>query len=260
MNDETGGALPDRSKRIYVLWAAGFAFLGLLAIFCVYFLRPCLEVRAAVRRINERKINYEGAVKALGGPEQAAAKCTLYVRLPEKLAARENKDQAFEILGACGQPAFPWLVSLLGSRDAHVRRRTADVLGYLGDSRAVEPLIVALKDSHWVVRNNAAGALGELEDPRAVEPLIAALQDSDAGVRRKAARALGELEDRRAVEPLLAALKDSDAWVRYCAALALGELKDPRAVEPLKALLADPDNEVRKAAEEAIKKIEAPAP
>ena len=98
MSDEAGGELPDRSKRIYVLWAAGFAFLGLLAIFCVYFLRPCLEVRAAVRRIDEFKpwvgriddrkiISYEDAVKLLGGPEQAAAKCALYVRLPERLAA-----------------------------------------------------------------------------------------------------------------------------------------------------------------------------
>ena len=220
----------DGSKRIYVLWAAGFAFLGLLAVFCLYFLRPCLEVRAAVRRLNEsKKSNYEGAIKALGGPEQAAAKCALYVRLPEKLAARENKDQAFRILHTCGQPAFPWLVSLLGSRDAYVRA-------------------------------NAAWTLGKLKDPRAIEPLIAALKDSDWNVRWSAARALGELKDPRAVEPLIAALKDSDDSVRGFAAYALSELKDPRAVEPLKALLTNPDSNVRKVAEAAIKKIEGAGP
>ena len=229
MNDEAGGALPDRSKRIYVMWAAGFAFLGLLAIFCVYFLRPCLEVRAAVRRIDALKDDCEGAVKFLGGPEKAPAKCALYVRLPERLAADYEKARAFGILGACGQPAFPWLVSLLGSRDAYVRCLAARELGVLNDSRAVEPLIAALKDSN-------------------------------ADIRVIAASALSRLKDRRAVEPLMATLKDSDARVRLVAAGALGDLKDRHAVEPLKVLLADPDDFVRKVAAEAIKKIEAAAP
>jgi len=229
MNDDAGGELPDRSKRIYVLWAAGFAFLGLLAIFCVYFLRPCVEVRAAVRRIDAGKSSCEDAVKFLGGPEKAAAKCAFYVRLPEMLATGENKYQAFRILYACGQPAVPWLVSLLGSRDAYVRCLAARELGVLNDSRAVEPLIAALKDSN-------------------------------ADIRVIAASALSRLKDRRAVEPLMATLKDSDARVRLVAAGALGDLKDPRAIEPLKVLLADPDDFVRKVAAEAIKKIEAAAP
>ena len=230
-NDDAGGELPDRSKRIYVLWAGGFAFLGLLAIFCVYFLRPCLEVRAAVRRLSTGKLlTYQDAVKFLGGPKKAAAKCALYVRLPERLATKDGKHDAFGILGACGQPAFPWLVSLLGSRDAYVRIHAADVLGRLGDSRAVEPLLATLKDS-------------------------------DVGVRHMAAYALGELKDRRAVGPLIAALRDSSYFVRGMAAWALGELKDPRAVEPLKTLLLfDPDNGVLYAARAAIIKIEAPAP
>jgi len=229
MNDETGGESPDRSKRIYVMWAAGFAFLGLLAVFCWYFLRPCLEVRAAVRRLHVKKdYSYEDAVKFLGGPEKAPAKCALYVRLPERLAADYEKARAFGILGACGQPAFPWLVSLLGSRDAYVRCLAARELGVLNDSRAVEPLIAALKDSN-------------------------------ADIRVIAASALSRLKDHRAVEPLMATLKDSDARVRLVAAGALGDLKDPRAVEPLKVLLADPDDFVRKVAAEALKKIEAPA-
>jgi len=286
MNDEAGGELPDRSKRIYVMWAAGFAFLGLLAIFCVYFLRPYMEVRAAVKRINAGKDDYEGAVKFLGGPEQAAAKVSLYVRCPERLAAKDEKESAFKILAACGPPAFPWAESLLHSRDEVVRAGAAFALGELKDPRAVEPLIGALKDSGIGVRQLAAGALGELNDPRAVEPLIGtlkdseiavrwvaavalgrlkdpravdplidALTDSNADVRRWAANTLGELNDPRAVDPLIGALKDSDFSVRWRAAGALGELKDRRAVEPLKVLLADPDNSVRKAAEAAIKKI-----
>ena len=163
MSETVAGNSSDGSKRIYVLWAAGFAFLGLLAIFCVYFLRPCLEVRAAVRRINAGKGNCEGAVKALGGPEQAAAKCALYVRLPERLATREDKNLAFGILDACGQPAFPWLMSLLGSRDAYVRANAAWTLGKLKDPRAVEPLKALLTNPDSNVRKVAEAAIKKIE-------------------------------------------------------------------------------------------------
>ena len=55
----------------------------------------------------------------------------------------------------------------------------AFVLGKLGDARAVEPLIVALKDEDMNIRFTATLALGQLADTRAVEPLIAALKDND---------------------------------------------------------------------------------
>ena len=214
MNDDAGGALPDRSKRIYIMWATGFAFLGLLAIFCWYFLRPYMEVRAAVERIAEGKsISYEDEgkelgyldeVKALGGPERAAAKCALYVRLPERLAGDDEKILAFAILFACGKPAVPWLVSLMGSRDAYVRWNTVNVLGGLRDHRAVEPLIAALKDSNPDVRCMAASALGKLKDPRAVEPLKALLADPDNNVRWAMEEAIRKIE---AAAPKISSLK-----------------------------------------------------
>jgi hypothetical protein len=121
----------------------------------------------------------------------------------------------------------------------------------LGDERAVEPLIAALKDGDSRVRSNAAIALGEIGDTRAVEPLIAALKDGDSSVRSNAAIALGVIGDPR-VEPLIAALKDEDSWVRGYAAIALGEIGDARAVEPLIAALKDEDSSVRRYAAEAL--------
>jgi len=64
----------------------------------------------------------------------------------------------------------------------------------------VKGLIKALgyeKDSR--VRRDAAGALGKIGDARAVEPLIAALKDEDKDVRTAAARVLGQIRDARAV-------------------------------------------------------------
>ena len=48
----------------------------------------------------------------------------------------------------------------------------AEALGYLGDTRAVGPLIQILKDEEPLVRGSAAFALGKLNDTRAVGPLI----------------------------------------------------------------------------------------
>jgi len=93
----------------------------------------------------------------------------------------------------------------------------------IGDERAVEPLIQALKDKDSDVREVAAEVLVKIGEP-AVEPLIRALKDEDWHVREKAAEAIGEIGDKRAVEPLINALKDEDSDVRMEAAEALDQM------------------------------------
>jgi len=139
----------------------------------------------------------------------------------------------------------------------YVPYRVAMFLGDIRDSRAIEPLIRALKYRVSSVRWEAAFALGKIGDLRAVEPLIQALEDVVENVRWKAAWALGKIGDVRAVEPLIQALKDRDEYVRKYAAQALGEIKDSRSVEPLIKALKDEDSNVRKAAQEALDKINA---
>ena len=85
---------------------------------------------------------------------------------------------------------------------------------------------------HEDVRRLAAGALGELGDARAVEPLIAALKDESEVVRWSAARTLGELGNARAVEPLKELLGDEDAAVRTAAAEALKRLRGQSEGKP----------------------------
>ena len=149
--------------------------------------------------------------------------------------------------------------------DFDVRRNAVNALQDIGDNRAIEPLIEALKNEHklnirWSIRRgikkiggenvvesliNAltdddhkareaiAEALGGYRDERVVEPLIAALKDEEPRVREAAARALGDVNDVQAVEPLIEALKDDDWHVRVSSARALGIIGDERAVEPL---------------------------
>ena len=122
------------------------------------------------------------------------------------------------------------LIAALKDPDESVRWRAAEVLGQLGDGRAIEPLVDAvLKDPNNIVRWHIAETLEQLGDGRAVEPLIAALKDPDGSVRRRAAEVLGQLRDGRAVEPLIAAaLQDVDpelAKLRTGNSISLPELR-----------------------------------
>jgi HEAT repeat protein len=177
-------------------------------------------------------------------------------------------------------------------KDSSVRWNAASALGELGDSRAVEQLIAALRDESFVVRENVARALGVIGDARAVEPLIAALghpslsirspslpvidipslplrpspakerpilRDEYFSVRSAAAEALGKIGDPQGIQPLISALNDENEWVRRAAAQALGEMGNPETVEPLTVALEDANKDVRVAIAEALGKIGGPA-
>ncbi|MBM4240601.1 MAG: HEAT repeat domain-containing protein [Euryarchaeota archaeon] len=155
------------------------------------------------------------------------------------------------------------LIRSLSHEDHIIRKESARALIYVGDERAVEPLIKALKYEDWqesftvltAVRENAAEGLGRIGDKKALKPLIQALKDKDGGVRWKAAWSLGRIGDKGALEPLIEALNDEDGDVRKHAAGALGNIRDERAVEPLIQALNDEDWPVRKCVVTALGKI-----
>jgi len=130
-----------------------------------------------------------------------------------------------------------------------MRIRAARKLGEIKDTRAIKPLIAALKERNCAVRLEAAEALGKIGDVRAAEPLIMSLlKDSDPNVRGAAARALGEIKDERGVKPLLSTLDDINSEVRKATAEAVGKIGDARAVKPLVTRLSDEQREVREKA------------
>jgi HEAT repeat protein len=113
------------------------------------------------------------------------------------IAALENEEPrvrqaARKALAHTGAPATMPLIRRLQHRDARIRQAACKVLGQLGDTRAVTPLISALKDQdqYTATRQSAAQALGGIGDSQAVPPLIASLQDDKISVCRAAARAL----------------------------------------------------------------------
>jgi len=150
------------------------------------------------------------------------------------------------------------LIKDLKDPNIDVRIEAAWSLGKMKDTRAVNPLIGALKDEDEEVRMSACNSLTDIikvRDPRAVDPLIGAMNDEDEYVRYCVADILGETRDTRAVVSLIEALKDVDSEVRLTAVLSLGKIGNPKAVDSLKQALNDEESNVRIAAAEVLGKI-----
>jgi HEAT repeat protein len=98
------------------------------------------------------------------------------------------------------------LIQALRSRECQTAKRSAWILGELRDSRALEPLLQALRDSRDIYfRAEVLTALGKLGGPEAIDVLLYYSIHGALPVRFAANRALEDLlccEARRIVESL----------------------------------------------------------
>jgi len=160
--------------------------------------------------------------------------------LPAAIGALAAKDdsvgaQAVETIAKIGAPAVEPLLARLQDPKPRVRARAAEVLGRIGDARAVGPLVDLLKQAQ-----PEEPAANEENAPAAPKPdtdeNAAPAAEETPDVRHAAAAALGKL-GAPAVDPLLACLVENDTEVCGRAVDALGQIGDARAVEPLVNLL-----------------------
>jgi len=137
------------------------------------------------------------------------------------------------------------------SENKPIRNAAMEAFTHFG-KEATTYLLRLLKDANPEIRMFSANMLGTIRDSRAVDGLIEKLQDSNENVKHAAAESLGKIADLRAVEPLIACLKQ-EFWIQYPAIVALGNIGDPSAIEHLVKLR---DNEMLKdVVAEAIRKI-----
>jgi HEAT repeat protein len=68
------------------------------------------------------------------------------------------------------------LIKDLKLKDSSARRHAIDMLGILGDEKAVDALILVLKDDNRFVRQDAIAALVKIGGERIVAPLTQALE------------------------------------------------------------------------------------
>jgi len=157
--------------------------------------------------------------------------------------------------GFASDPDFNPIFPIITYREWNTIREIAAVaLGKIGDSRAVDPLIVMLKDPTRG-RTTSCGHLKRIDNPQMVELLITAIQQSECQVRTAAAEALGRIGDSQAVALLGAACSDPNLTVCRAAAKALGAIGDPKAVPTLLAALHAADFQLREAAAAALGEI-----
>jgi HEAT repeat protein len=114
--------------------------------------------------------------------------------------------------------------------------RMSTVINLLGLGRpSVEILIEYLEDDDWLVREAAADLLGKIGDVRAVEPLMKRLAtDQDTGVKELAIKALGLIGDARPTQLYLDAIPIRP--LRVYAMEALAKIKDVEVLRPYKEL------------------------
>src|SRR5690349_8249622 len=84
---------------------------------------------------------------------------------------------AQDALVRVGAAAVPALIAALDAGSLQQRVVVPDVLGPIGDRRAVEPLVRTLGDAEPRVRAAAAGGLTWLQDPAAAPALLPLLED-----------------------------------------------------------------------------------
>ncbi len=175
---------------------------------------------------------------------------------------RALATQSWEQLHQIGKPAVAQLLAALNKADPAVLVNIADVLGRIGDSRAILPLVGLTVYDNSKVRNSALRALEQLmpetdeqkvqralalkrwpeaaqTGPLAVGPLIQAFHRSESEAQRAILEALGAIGDGQAIETLaLLVTENRPSDLRRTAAEALEKLSPQNEEQKLKRALA----------------------
>jgi len=147
------------------------------------------------------------AARALGRIGEARAIPALMPLLQDKVKA--VREEASGALARLGPAAIPVLVAALAHEEWLVRLHAVESLGKTKSPDAVTPLLHLLfNDRDSSLREDAVRALGDIGDARAVEFLLTALKEP--GLRPLVVEALGKIGDARAVPALVAIVEGTD--------------------------------------------------
>jgi HEAT repeat protein len=234
-------AWSERAKAAHVL--------GLLGD-----MRAVPPLLAAMRDPNEDgdvKLACADALGRVRDPEIIPLLCNELVDVDEWASPRV----ASVLVSFGAQAVDPLLKTLDSGASINARIWAAQVLGKLGETRAVPALIGRLHDRSEQIRLSVANALGDLRHTRAVRPLIdVVLRDPTPAVRQQAATALGRIGDEDAMPVLVGALGDPEYWMRFRALEAI-EALEPKDTTSLENALEDANAEVRRRAALALERL-----
>ncbi len=166
------------------------------------------------------------------------------------------RASAAEVLGALGDTAAlnALIISAIADTDDRVRLSATTALGRVKHGRSAHVLAGLLEDQDNRIADAAAIGLENLSE-LAVEPVFEQLNHESVDVRVRAIHVLGRLRHGGACDRLIRGLTDKVIWVRIVSAQALGEIGDSRAAPALIAALKDRDLVVRAMAAEALGRL-----
>lgn len=217
----------------------------------------------------------KGAVFILG----LTGKIEAIKPLIKSLCFDETVDEAKEALIKSGAGGIDVIIDAYPLQEEKVRALLCDILGEIGNKKAENMLILAIKDDYGHVRSSAAAALGKIDPEKAATEVIGLLRDEFDDVRNaavdtlcllakssykaillrvlpllsaenpylreKAIIVLGRIGGIEDVEKIRLAIKDDSPLVRKAAVHALGEKGEGRYVQDIILALADENIEVR---------------
>ncbi len=164
-----------------------------------------------------------------------------------------------ELLGNVGdERAVPGLARLLGSRNYRVADAALYALGKIGTQESLSEITKILDHPTRWTQDRIAAAV-EAVGPRATNLLVRNLEEGTPQTRTLSAEILAKVGGEEALPALRAALSDPNTDVRARAAAALGRLGDRGSLQPLLAALQDARWEVRSQAAKALGELEEPA-
>jgi HEAT repeat protein len=136
---------------------------------------------------------------------------------------------AADALIAQGSASVESLVGTLQDANAaaELRWRAAVMLGWIGDSSAIDALLHATHDGAWEVRHSAVWSLGMIGDARGFDALrqIATTGTPDEQINYIAALGMFMIDRESAQSALSAALDSSDTVARAWAHSALNSMQ-----------------------------------
>jgi HEAT repeat protein len=169
---------------------------------------------------------------------------------------REGAAEALlKAIDGMGTMVIETLLEALTDNEGTVRRFAARLLGQIQDPRAIQPLGMALYDTHFEVGKAAAESLAGF-GPTGLKVLAEALHHPEAWLRQHAIAGLTLSGDKRILPVILDMLKDPDREVQKQVIQSLGALKDIRAIPALQAIAIDRrDREMSALAREALSTV-----
>ncbi len=146
---------------------------------------------------------------------------------------------------------------LLGGSDTE-KEEAKNILGALGDPRAILPLLTQFQGADAPLKASIATILSELRNVGTVDNLAGAIASADEQVKADGDEIHRGLKDPETTTILLQLCKSEIALIREISAYYLGVFGDATVLPNLEELLKDEDPAVQQATQKAIESLKEP--